>query len=92
MVDVSVTRLQLPYQLALGVSLAAQQLRRTHIESQRAKQNRIGAEPAEHGVELPQVLVQQCVRLPFRHGTCRVGFARLQKMTPSEVRLIKIFR
>ena len=38
-VNVPVARFQLPYQLAFGVSLTAQQLRRTHIESQRAKQN-----------------------------------------------------
>ena len=76
-VNVPVPRFQFPYQLAFRVSLTAQQLRRTHIESQRAKQNRIGTELAEHGIELPQVLVQQSVRLPFRYGVCRVSLTFL---------------
>lgn len=84
-INVPVARFQFSDQRAFGVSVAAQKFRRTDIESQRAKQNRIGTEPAEHGDELPQVFAQERVRLPFRHGACRIPFARLQPMPPAYI-------
>ncbi len=76
-INVPVARFQFSDQRAFGVSVATQKFRRTDIESQRAKQNRICTEPAEHGDKLPQVFAQERVRLPLRHGACRIPFAFL---------------
>ena len=84
-VNVPVARFQFSDQRAFGVSVAAQKFRRTDIKSQRAKQNRICPEPAEHGDKLPQVFAQERVRLPLRHGACRIPFARLQPMSPAYI-------
>lgn len=85
MVDVPVASLQLLYQGAFGDCLATQKPVWTHVVGKRAKQNRIRPEPAEHGDKLPQVFTQERVRLPFRHGACRIPFARLQLMTPAYI-------
>ena len=90
-VNVPVARFQFSDQRAFGVSVAAQKFRRTDIESQRAKQNRIYPEPAEHGDKLPQVFPQERVRLPFRHGACRISFARQNFMPPPHVWVV-LFR
>jgi len=87
-VDVPVARLQLPDQCAFRVSLAAQQLRRTNIVGECAKQGRIHPELPEHGNKLPQVFPQERVCLPFRHGTCRIPFARLQPMSIPYIRVM----
>ena len=52
-INVPVARFQLLDQLALGIMPAAQQLRRSDIESQRTKKQAVSSEPAEHGAELP---------------------------------------
>ena len=90
-VNVPVARFQFSDQRAFGVSVAAQKFRRTDIESQRAKQNRICPEPAEHGDKLPQVFAQERVRLPLRHGACRIPFARQNFMPPPHVWVV-LFR
>ena len=77
MVNVPVASLQFFYQPAFGVSPVPQELRRTDIESQRAKQHAVTSKISEYADELPQVFSQECVRLPFRHGACRVAFAFL---------------
>ena len=84
-INVPVARFQFSDQRAFGVSVAAQKFRRTDIESQRAKQNRICPEPAEHGDKLPQIFAQERVRLPLRHGACRIPFALLQPMPPAYI-------
>ena len=77
MVNVPVASLQLFYQPAFGVSSVPQELRRTDIESQRAKKQTVSPKLAEHGTELPQVFSQERVRLPFRHGVCGIPLAFL---------------
>ena len=77
-VNVPVARFQFSDQRAFGVSVAAQKFRRTDIVGECAKQGRIRPELPEHGDELPQVFPQERVRLPLRHGTCRIPFALLQ--------------
>jgi len=52
-INVPVARFQLLDQFALGITPAAQQLRRSDIESQCAEQQAVSPEPAEHGAELP---------------------------------------
>ena len=52
-INVPVARFQLPNQLALGITPTTQQLRRSDVESQRAKKQAVSPEPAEHGAELP---------------------------------------
>ena len=54
-VNVPVASLQLFYQPAFGVSPVPQELRRTDIESQRAKQHAVTSKISEHANELPQV-------------------------------------
>lgn len=84
-VNVPVARFQFSDQHAFGVSVAAQNFRRTDIVGECAKQGRIRPELPEHGDELPQVFAQERIRLPFRHGACRIPFARLQPMTPAYI-------
>lgn len=55
MVNVPVASLQLFYQPAFGVSPVPQELRRTDIESQRAKQHAVTSKITEYADELPQV-------------------------------------
>ena len=85
MVNVPVASLQLFYQPAFGVSPVPQELRRTDIESQRAKQHAVTSKISEYADELPQVFSQECVRLPFRHGACRVAFALLSTVPPTHI-------
>ena len=87
-VDVPVARLQLSNQPAFGVFLVAQEFRGTDIESQRAKQNAVRPKTAEHLTELPQVFPQECVRLPLRHGACRIAFARQDFVPPTNIRVV----
>ena len=98
-VNVPVARFQFSDQHAFGVSVAAQNFRRTDIVGECAKQGRIRPELPEHGDELPQVFAQERVRLRLRHGACRIPFALLQPMTPAYIGImffrvpaLKIFR
>ena len=83
-VDVSVASLQLLYQGAFRDCLATQKPVWTHVVGKR---------------ELPQVFPQKHVRLPLRHGACRIPFSRQNSMTPAHVWVVffrmpafKIFR
>ena len=90
-VNVPVARLQLFNQPAFGVFLVAQEFRGTDIESQRAKQNAVRPKTVEHRAELPQVFPQEFVRLPLRHGACRIAFA-LQDFVPPTNKRVVFFR
>ena len=79
-VDVPVARLQLSDQRAFGYLTAPQKPVWTDIVGKRGKQKTVLSELPEHRAELPQVFPQERVRLPFRHGSCRVPFARQQAM------------
>ena len=60
----------------------------TDIVGERGKQERILPELPEHRAELPQVFSQKRVRLPLRHGACRIPFPRLQPMSISYIRVM----
>ena len=60
----------------------------TDIVGERGKQKRILPELLEHRAELPQVFSQKRVRLPLRHGACRIPFPRLQPMSISYIRVM----
>ena len=60
----------------------------TDIVGERGKQKRILPELLEHRAELPQVFSQKRVRLPLRHGACRISFPRLQPMSISYIRVM----
>ena len=77
-IDVPVARLQLSDQRAFGNLSATQKSIWTDIVGERGKQKRILPELLEHRAELPQVFSQKRVRLPLRHGACRIPFPRLQ--------------
>ena len=77
-VNVPVARLQFSDQRAFGYLPAPQKPVWTDIVGERGKEQTVTPELAEHGAELPQVFPQENVRLPFRHGTCRIPFPRLQ--------------
>ena len=84
-IDVPVARLQLSDQRAFGNLSATQKSIWTDIVGERGKQKRILPELLEHRAELPQVFSQKRVRLPLRHGACRIPFPRLHLMTPAHV-------
>lgn len=87
-IDVPIACLQLSDQRAFGYLSASQQTVRTDIVGERGKQERILPELPEHRAELPQVFPQKRVRLPLRHGACRIPFARLQPMSISYIRVM----
>lgn len=91
-VDVPVARLQLSDQRAFGYLSAPQKPVWTDIVGECGKEQTVTPELAEYGAELTQVFPQECVRLSFRHGACRIAFARLHTVTPAHVWVIKIFR
>ena len=84
-VNVPVARLQFSDQLAFGYLPAPQKPVWTDIVGERGKEQTVTPELAEHGAELTQVFPQERVRLPLRHGTCRIPFAQLHPMTPAYV-------
>ena len=90
-VNVPVASLQLSDQFAFGYLPAPQKPVWTDIVGERGKEQTVTPELAEHGAELPQVFPQENVRLPFRHGTCRIPFPRLQPVTPAHVWVIERF-
>ena len=75
-VDVPVASLQLSDQRTFGYLSAPQKPIWTDIVGERGKQERILPELPEHRAELPQVFPQKRVRLPLRHGACRIPFTR----------------
>ena len=75
-VNVPVARLQFSDQRAFGYLSAPQKPVWTDIVGERGKEQTVTPELAEHGAELTQVFPQERVRLPLRHGTCRIPFAR----------------
>ena len=79
-VNVPVARLQFSDQRAFGYLSAPQKPVWTDIVGERGKEQTVTPELAEHGAELPQVFPQERVRLPLRHGACRIPFPRLQPM------------
>ena len=91
-VDVPVARLQLSDQRAFGYLSAPQNPVWSDIVGKRGEQKTVFPELPEHRAELPQVLPQERVRLPFRHGACRIPFARQNFVTPTHIWVIKIFR
>ena len=98
-VNVPVARLQFSDQCAFGYLPAPQKPVWTDIVGERGKEQTVTPELAEHGAELPQVFPQECVRLPLRHGACRIPFPRLHLMPPAHIWVVlfrvpalKIFR
>lgn len=57
----------------------------THVVGKRGKQKTVFSELPEHRAELPQVFPQKHVRLPLRHGSCRIPFTRQNFVTPTHV-------
>ena len=84
-VNVPVARLQLSDQFAFGYLPAPQKPVWTDIVGERGKEQTVTPELAEHGAELTQVFPQERVRLPLRHGVCRIAFPRLQPMSISYI-------
>ena len=76
LINVPVARFQLSDQFAFGYLSAPQQTVWTDIVGERGKEQTILPELPEHCAELPQVFPQKRVRLPLRHGTCRIPFTR----------------
>ena len=98
-INVPVARLQLSDQRAFGYLPAPQKPVWTDIVGERGKEQTVTPELAEHGAELPQVFPQERVRLPLRHGACRIPFPRLHLMPPAHIWVVlfrvpalKIFR
>lgn len=60
----------------------------TDIVGERGKEQTVTPELAEHGAELPQVFPQERVRLPFRHGACRIPFPRLHPVSIPHIRVM----
>ena len=87
-VNVPVARLQFSDQRAFGYLPAPQKPVWTDIVGECGKEQTVTPELAEHGAELPQVFPQECVRLPLRHGACRIPFPRLQPMSISYIRVM----
>ena len=75
-INVSVARFQFSDQRAFGYLPAPQKPVWTDIVGERGKEQTVTPELAEHGAELPQVFPQERVRLPLRHGACRISFTR----------------
>ena len=84
-VNVPVASLQLSDQFAFGYLPAPQKPVWTDIVGERGKEQTVTPELAEHGAELTQVFPQERVRLPLRHGVCRIAFPRLQPMSISYI-------
>ena len=98
-VNVPVARLQFSDQRAFGYLPAPQKPVWTDIVGERGKEQTVTPELTEHGAELTQVFPQECVRLPLRHGACRIPFPRLHLMPPAHIWVVlfrvpalKIFR
>ena len=87
-VNVPVASLQLSDQFAFGYLPAPQKPVWTDIVGERGKEQTVTPELAEHGAELPQVFPQKRVRLPLRHGACRIPFPRLQPVSISHIRVM----
>ena len=90
-IDIPVASLQLSDQLAFGYLPVPQQTVWTDIVGKRGKKQAILPELPEHCAELPQVFPQERVRLPLRHGACRIPFAR-QKFVPISHVWVMFFR
>jgi hypothetical protein len=84
-VNVPVARLQFSDQCAFGYLPVPQKPVWTDIVGERGKEQTVTPELAEHGAELTQVFPQERVRLPLRHGVCRIAFPRLQPMSISYI-------
>ena len=84
-VNVPVARLQFSDQRAFRYLSAPQKPVWTDIVGECGKEQTVTPELAEYGAELTQVFPQECVRLSFRHGACRIAFARLHAVTPAHV-------
>ena len=84
-VNVPVARLQFSDQRAFRYLSAPQKPVWTDIVGECGKEQTVTPELAEYGAELTQVFPQECVRLSFRHGACRIAFARLHTVTPAHV-------
>lgn len=82
-VNVPVARLQFSDQRAFGYLPAPQKPVWTDIVGERGKEQTVTPELAEHGAELPQVFPQENVRLPFRHGTCRILYSNTNCLNTS---------
>ena len=98
-VNVPVARLQFSDQCAFGYLPVPQKPVWTDIVGERGKEQTVTPELAEHGAELTQVFPQERVRLPLRHGACRIPFPRLHLMPPAHIWVVlfrvpalKIFR
>ena len=87
-VNVPVASLQLSDQFAFGYLPAPQKPVWTDIVGERGKEQTVTPELAEHGAELPQVFPQERVRLPFRHGACRILFPRLHPVSIPHIRVM----
>ena len=87
-VNVPVARLQFSDQRAFRYLSAPQKPVWTDIVGECGKEQTVTPELAEYGAELTQVFPQECVRLSFRHGACRIAFARLQPMSISYIRVM----
>ena len=90
-VNVPVARLQFSDQRAFGYLPASQKPVWTDIVGERGKEQTVTPELAEHGAELPQVFPQERVRLPFRHGACRILFPRLHPVSIPHIWVIERF-
>ena len=84
-VNVPVARLQFSDQCAFGYLPVPPKPVWTDIVGERGKEQTVTPELAEHGAELTQVFPQERVRLPLRHGVCRIAFPRLQPMSISYI-------
>ena len=84
-VDIPVASLQLSDQLAFGYLSAPQKPVWSDIVGERGEQKTVFPELPEHRAELPQVFPQKHVRLPLRHGSCRIPFTRQNFVTPTHV-------
>lgn len=60
----------------------------TDIVGKRGEQKAVLSELPEHRAELPHVFPQERVSLPFRHGSCRIPFARQQAVSVSYIRVV----
>lgn len=87
-INVPVARIQFSDQCAFGYLPVPQKSVWTDIVGERGKEQTVTPELAEHGAELPQVFPQERVRLPLRHGACRIPFPRLQPVPPAYVWMV----
>ena len=87
-INVPVASLQLSYQCAFGYLSATQKPVWSGIVGECGKEEAVTPELPEHGTELPQVFAQECIRLPFGHGACRVPFARQEFVSPADIRVM----